>query len=111
MKFGFKKKKPQQAVIRNAYYDIIRAPVVTEKSTAASEHNKVTFQVALGADKDQIKAAVEALFGVTVVKVNTLLREGKTKRFRGVPGKRPDVKKAVVTLAAGQSIDVAAGVR
>lgn len=91
-------------------YDLVRSPVVTEKSTMASQHNQVTFRVPLDASKPEIKAAVEGLFKVKVTAVNTLRLEGKTKRFRGMIGKRPDVKKAVVTLAEGHSIDVTTGV-
>jgi large subunit ribosomal protein L23 len=91
------------------HYDTIVAPVVTEKSTLASEANQVVFRVARNATKPQIKKAVEKLFGVKVTAVNTLVRKGKTKRFRGIAGKQGDVKKAVVTLAEGQSIDVTTG--
>jgi large subunit ribosomal protein L23 len=91
------------------HYDTIVAPVITEKSTAASEHNKVIFTVAPGATKPEIKAAVEALFKVKVTAVNTLNRKGKRKRFRGIAGKQKDVKRAIVTLAEGDSIDVATG--
>ena len=91
------------------YYDVIRAPAITEKSTMASEHNQVVFSVALDANKKLIKEAVEALFDVKVKAVNTLRRKGKAKRFRGVMGKRNDVKKAIITLEAGHSIDVATG--
>ncbi len=91
------------------HYDTIIAPVITEKSTAASEHNKIVFRVASKATKPEIKAAVEALFNVKVTAVNTLNRAGKTKRFRGVAGKQSGYKKAVVTLAEGQSIDVTTG--
>jgi large subunit ribosomal protein L23 len=91
------------------HYDIIRNPVVTEKSTMASESNQVVFDVAIDASKPEIKAAVEALFSVKVKAVNTLVRKGKVKRFRGTIGRQGDVKKAVVTLADGQSIDVATG--
>ena len=90
-------------------YDIIRSPVVTEKSTLASEHGQVVFDVAIDATKPQIKEAVEGLFAVKVKAVNTLVRKGKTKRFRGTVGRQSDVKKAIVTLADGQSIDVATG--
>ena len=88
------------------HYDVIVAPVITEKSTMLSEHNKVVFQVAKDATKDEIASAVEELFKVRVVKVNTLNVKGKTKRFRGIVERRSDVKKAVVTLAEGQSIDI-----
>ena len=91
------------------HYDTILAPVITEKATILSEQNKVVFRVADTATKDQIAAAVEALFKVTVTKVNTLNVKGKTKRFRGRIGRRSDVKKAIVTLAEGQSIDITTG--
>jgi large subunit ribosomal protein L23 len=92
-----------------SHYDIIRRPVITEKSTAVSEHNKVIFIVAPTATKPQIKAAVEALFKVKVTAVNTLNRKGKTKRFRNILGQQSDTKRAVVTLAEGQMIDVTTG--
>ena len=91
------------------HYDVILAPHITEKATVLSEQNKVVFQVAMDSTKDEIAAAVEALFTVNVLKVNTLIQEGKTKRFRGVKGRRSNIKKAIVTLAAGQSIDVTTG--
>jgi large subunit ribosomal protein L23 len=91
------------------HYDTILAPVITEKATLLSEHNKVVFRVALDATKEDIASAVEELFKVKVVKVNTLIQKGKTKRFRGRPGKRNDMKKAVVTLEEGQSIDITTG--
>ncbi len=91
------------------HYDTIIAPVITEKSTLASEHGKVVFRVASKATKPEIKAAVEALFNVKVTAVNTLNRAGKTKRFRGLEGRQKGYKKAVVTLAEGQSIDVTTG--
>jgi large subunit ribosomal protein L23 len=90
-------------------YDVIRRPVVTEKSTIASEHGQVVFDVAIDATKAEIKTAVEALFSVKVKAVNTLVRKGKTKRFRNRPGVRNDVKKAIVTLVDGQSIDISTG--
>jgi large subunit ribosomal protein L23 len=96
-------------MIALSHYEIIRSPVITEKSTAASEHNKVIFNVAKSATKGEIKAAVEALFKVKVKAVNTLIRKGKTKRFRGLPGKQSDQKRAIVTLEEGQSIDVTTG--
>jgi len=92
-----------------AHYDVIRSPVITEKSTAASEHNKLVFQVAREATKPEIKAAVEALFKVKVKAVNTLVRKGKNKRFRGVPGRQSDSKRAMVTLEEGYTIDVTTG--
>jgi large subunit ribosomal protein L23 len=91
------------------HYDVIVSPVVTEKSTMASEQNQVVFNVARKASKPEIRAAVEALFGVKVTGVNTLVRKGKLKRFRGRVGQQSDVKKAIVTLAEGQSIDIATG--
>jgi large subunit ribosomal protein L23 len=90
-------------------YEILRSPVITEKATLASEHNQVTFRVPLDASKPEIKSAVEGLFDVQVVSVNTLVQKGKTKRFRGVLGRQKDTKKAVVRLAEGQSIDVTTG--
>jgi large subunit ribosomal protein L23 len=91
-------------------YDVILSPVVTEKSTMGSEHNQVTFRVPVGATKPEIKAAIEALFKVKVKAVNTVRRQGKLKRFRGFLGKRPDFKKAIVSLAEGHSIDVTTGI-
>ena len=91
-------------------YEILRSPLVTEKSTLISEHNQVAFRVPLDANKFEIKAAVEELFKVKVQAVNTLRQKGKIKRFRGQVGKQNDTKKAVVTLAEGQSIDVMSGV-
>ncbi|MGI8839197.1 MAG: 50S ribosomal protein L23 [Caulobacteraceae bacterium] len=91
------------------HYDTILAPLITEKATVLSEHNKVVFRVALDATKDEIAVAVEELFKVKVTKVNTLIQKGKTKRFRGRPGRRSDVKKAIVTLQEGQSIDITTG--
>jgi large subunit ribosomal protein L23 len=96
--------------IDTRHYDVIVAPHITEKSTMASEHNAVVFKVAGSATKPQIKAAVEALFNVKVKSVNTLTQKGKTKRWKGRPYTRSDVKKAVVTLAEGQSIDVTSGI-
>ena len=91
------------------HYDVILAPHITEKATVLSELNKVVFRVAHDATKDEITAAVEELFKVNVVKVNTVITKGKLKRFRGILGRRGDVKKAIVTLADGQSIDVTTG--
>jgi large subunit ribosomal protein L23 len=90
-------------------YDVILSPVITEKATALSEKNKVVFKVARDATKPQIKAAVEKLFDVKVEAVNTLVRKGKVKRFKGTIGRQSDVKRAIVTLAEGQSIDVTTG--
>ncbi len=98
------------ALSHERMYEVIVAPVITEKATMASEHNQVVFKVTRDATKPEIKAAVERLFDVKVEGVNTLLVKGKTKRFRGRPGRRSDWKKAVVRLAEGHSIDVATGV-
>ena len=87
-------------------YDVIRAPLVTEKSTMVSESNQVMFKVAMSATKPDIKEAVERLFNVKVLAVNTLIRKGKIRRFRGVKGQQSDFKKAIVTLAEGQTIDI-----
>ena len=94
---------------REEMYHLIRSPVITEKSTAASEHNQVTFRVPLTATKREVKAAVEGLFKVKVAAVNTLRVKGKVKRFRGFVGQRSDYKKAIVTLAEGAKIDVTTG--
>jgi large subunit ribosomal protein L23 len=102
-----KKRAPQLS--REAMYAIIRAPLITEKATGLSEKNQVVFRVAIDASKPEIKAAVEGLFGVKVLGVNTLVQKGKTKRFKGRPGVRSDVKKAFVRLAEGQSIDFTTG--
>jgi large subunit ribosomal protein L23 len=91
------------------HYDTILAPLITEKATLLSEQNKVVFRVAMDATKDDIASAVEELFKVKVTKVNTLVQKGKTKRFRGRPGRRVDIKKAIVTLEEGQSIDITTG--
>lgn len=99
-------KKP---LSKEAMYDIIRAPLITEKMTILSERNQFGFRVAVGASKPQIAAAVENLFNVKVLAVNTILQKGKTKRFRGRPGVRSDIKKAIVTLAPGQTIDFTTG--
>ena len=92
------------------HYDVVLAPHITEKSTLASENNAVVFKVANDASKPQIKAAVEALFDVKVTAVNTIVTKGKTKRWKGKPYKRTDFKKAIVTLAEGDMIDVTSGV-
>jgi large subunit ribosomal protein L23 len=97
-------------VISEEHYDVIRRPVITEKSTRLGESNAVVFEVKLDATKPEIKAAVEAVFGVKVKKVNTLVQKGKTKRFRGTPFQRSDRKKAIVTLEEGHSIDVTTGI-
>ncbi len=91
-------------------YELVRSPVVTEKSTLITENNQVTFRVANDATKPEIKAAIEKLFDVKVEKVNTLVTKGKIKRFRGIKGRRNDEKKAIVTLAEGQQIDVSTGI-
>lgn len=102
--------KKQQKALEAKHYDIVLAPHITEKTTMLSDTNSVVFRVASGATKPEIKAAVEALFGVTVTGVNTMVAKGKTKRWKGRPYQRSDVKKAIVTLAEGQSIDVTQGV-
>lgn len=91
------------------HYDVIRKPIITEKATMVSENGTVVFEVAMDSNKPEIKQAVEALFGVKVKAVNTTITKGKTKRFRGQPGKRRDVKKAYVTLEEGNTIDVTTG--
>ena len=103
-------KKPQKATPEARHYDIVLAPHITEKSTMLSENNSVVFRVAGDASKPEIKAAVEALFNVKVLNVNTLNSKGKTKRWKGKPYQRSDVKKAIVRLAEGQSIDVTSGI-
>jgi large subunit ribosomal protein L23 len=105
-----KAKKQAAAAVDVSHYDVILAPHITEKSTLLSEQNAVVFKVASGASKPQIKAAVEALFNVNVIGVNTMNAKGKTKRWKGRPYTRSDVKKAVVTLADGQSIDITTGI-
>jgi large subunit ribosomal protein L23 len=102
--------KPGKQAIDNRHYDVIVAPHITEKSTMVSEHNAVVFKVSNEASKPEIKAAVEALFNVTVTGVNTLVQKGKTKRWKGTPYSRSDMKKAIVTLKDGDSIDVTQGV-
>jgi large subunit ribosomal protein L23 len=104
------KKPAKTGAVDINHYDVVLAPHITEKSTLLSEHNAVVFKVANAATKPQIKAAVEALFGVNVTGVNTLNQKGKTKRWKGRPYTRSDVKKAIVTLAEGQSIDVTTGI-
>lgn len=98
--------KKQAAAVDLRHYDVVLAPHITEKATLLSENNAVVFKVAKDASKPEIKAAVEALFGVTVKGVNTIVQKGKTKRWKGKPYTRSDFKKAIVTLAEGQSIDV-----
>ena len=103
--------KKQQAAPDARHYDIVLAPHITEKSTMLSETNAVVFRVAPKATKPEIKAAIEALFNVKVTNVNTIVSKGKTKRWKGTPYRRSDMKKAIVTLAEGQSIDITEGVR
>jgi large subunit ribosomal protein L23 len=100
---------PKKPLSRERMYNIIRAPLITEKMTILSEQNQVGFKVATDATKPEIAAAIETLFNVKVLSVNTLIQKGKTKRFRGRPGVRSDLKKAIVTLAPGQSIDFTTG--
>lgn len=103
-------KKNEKVMVKPSQYDVLQAPVITEKSTMASEQGKVVFLVKMDATKQEIKSAVEAIFNVSVTKVNTLVVKGKTKVFRGRKGRRSDYKKAVVTLKDGQSVDMASGV-
>jgi len=98
------------AAIDLKHFDVVVKPIITEKSTLIGEHNQLMFEVAKTASKPAIKAAVEALFNVKVMSVNTLIQKGKTKRWKGKPYRRSDLKKAIVTLADGQSIDVTTGI-
>ncbi len=100
----------KQSQVDINHYDVVLAPHITEKATLVSEQNAVVFKVARDATKPQIKAAVEALFGVSVTAVNTIVQKGKSKRWKGLPYTRSDLKKAIVTLAEGQSIDVTTGI-
>ena len=102
-------RKKAGTMSREAMFNVVRSPVITEKATLLTERNQVVFRVAIDASKPEIKSAVEGLFGVKVLGVNTLVQKGKTKRFRGRPGLRSDVKKAYVQLAEGQSIDMSTG--
>ena len=104
---GAKKRVP--TLSREAMYNIIRSPVITEKATLLADKGQTVFRVAIDATKPEIKAAVEGLFKVKVMAVNTVVTKGKTKRFRGRPGRRSDVKKAYVKLAEGQTIDLSTG--
>jgi large subunit ribosomal protein L23 len=103
-------KKQAAAAVDIRHYDVVLAPHITEKTTMLSEQNAVVFRVAQGASKPEIKAAVEALFNVSVLGVNTMITKGKSKRWKGKPYTRSDVKKAIVTLAEGQSIDITSGI-
>ena len=102
--------KKQEKTVENRHYDVVLAPHITEKSTMMAEQNAVVFKVANGASKPEIKAAVEALFNVTVTGVNTMVTKGKTKRWKGKPYQRSDSKKAIVTLKDGDSIDITSGI-
>lgn len=104
------KAKAKKVEVAEWMYELIRQPHITEKATMGSQYSQVTFRVPLTATKPQIKQAVEALFGVKVAGVNTLIQKGKTKRFRGVKGARSDFKKAIVTLEEGQTIDTGTGI-
>ena len=108
--FGSKSDTNNGGAIDSRHYDVIVAPHITEKATLLSEQNAVVFKVANDATKPQIKAAVEALFSVKVTGVNTIVQKGKTKKWKGAPYQRSDMKKAIVTLADGQSIDVTTGI-
>jgi large subunit ribosomal protein L23 len=103
--------KKQQEAVDTRHFDVIVAPHITEKSTLLSEQNAVVFKVAKTASKPQIKAAVEALFNVKVTGVNTIITKGKTKRWKGQAYQRSDAKKAIVTLAEGETIDITSGVQ
>jgi large subunit ribosomal protein L23 len=103
--------KKQQTAVDNRHFDVIVAPHITEKSTMLSEQNAVVFKVAKDASKPEIKAAVEALFNVKVTGVNTMVTKGKTKRWKGQPYQRSDSKKAIVTLAEGEMIDITEGAK
>ena len=100
----------KQKAVDNRHYDVVVAPHITEKSTLLSEHNAVVFKVASDATKPEIKAAVEAIWNVKVTGVNTLNQKGKTKKWKGKPYTRSDIKKAIVTLADGEQIDVTTGI-
>ncbi|WP_106638739.1 50S ribosomal protein L23 [Allosphingosinicella vermicomposti] len=102
--------KQQKTGVDIKHYDVVLAPHITEKTTLLSEQNAVVFKVANEATKPQIKAAVEALFSVKVLGVNTITQKGKTKKWKGRPYTKSDMKKAIVTLADGQSIDVTTGI-
>lgn len=102
-------RKRAATMSKEAMFQVVRSPIITEKATQLSDRNQVAFRVAIDATKSEIKAAVEGLFNVKVLGVNTLVQKGKTKRFRGRPGVRSDVKKAYVQLAEGQSIDMSTG--
>jgi large subunit ribosomal protein L23 len=106
---GAKAPKRTPKLSREGMYTLLRSPVITEKATMLAERSQVVFRVAIDATKPEIKAAVEGLFGVKVLAVNTLVTKGKTKRFKGRPGVRSDVKKAYVRLAEGQTIDLTTG--
>ena len=102
--------KKQATAVENRHYDIVLAPHITEKTTMLSETNSVVFKVAPDASKPEIKAAVEALFNVKVTGVNTMVAKGKSKRWKGKSYQRSDSKKAIVTLAEGNSIDITSGI-
>ena len=103
--------KKSQAAVDNRHFDVVLSPHITEKSTMLSDNNAVVFKVASTASKPEIKAAVEAIWGVKVTNVNTMVTKGKSKRWKGKPYTRSDEKKAIVTLAEGQSIDITEGAR
>ncbi len=105
------KKSKKEKLVNLQSFDIIRSPIVTEKSTLLGEYNKISFKVGVDAKKSAIKRAIEELFEVKVNNVNTIKVKGKTKTFRGKPGKRPDYKKAIVSLAEGHTVDVMTGVK
>ncbi len=102
--------KKKDVKVTDQLYQMLRSPIITEKATLGSQHNQISFRVPLCACKDSIQKAVEGLFKVKVVKVNTMVQKGKNKIFKGRRGQRSDVKKAIITLAEGQTIDVATGI-
>ena len=104
------RKRIESIVSLNKAYQVILSPLVTEKSTQRSEYNKIVFSVPINASKLDVKSSIEKIFSVKVKSVNTILLKGKVKRFKGVLGKRSDTKKAIVTLAAGNTIDLSVGV-
>ena len=104
------RKKKDMKISQNKAYQVILNPLVTEKSTQLSEFNKMVFSVPINATKLEVKSSVEKIFSVKVKTVNTILLKGKVKRFKGILGKRSNSKKAIVTLAPGNTIDLSAGV-
>ncbi len=104
------RKKIEMMISQNKAYQIILNPLVTEKSTQLSEYNKLVFSVPINTTKLEVKSSIEKIFSVKVKAVNTVLHKGKVKRFKGILGRRPNTKKAIVTLAPGNTIDLSTGV-